>query len=233
MLRTARDAAAILAACLLVLILSWHSGRAQGLPEVDVALVFAVDVSGSMNADEIEIARQAHATALASPDVLGAIGDGALGRIAVAYVEFGDTAAVGVEWMVIGADGQGAADFARHIADLPAGNYLGTTWTAVGAGLLAADDLLSRAPAAPRLVVDIIGDGVGTGSPSPDVGREAILSRGAVINAMPLMVDRPDVHLVNFYTKRVASGPGHFVMPIAGIDKMPMALRSKIVLELY
>lgn len=206
---------------------------AESAAPVDVAIVFVVDVSGSMNEDEIRIARQAHATALGSAEVLEAIGDGALQRVAVAYVEFGDVASIGVEWMTIGADGRGSADFAELVAALPAGNHLGGDWTAVGAGLLAADDLLSRAPPAPRLVVDIIGDGVNSGSPPPDVGREAILSRGGVINAMPLQVTKPDMHLVSFYTNKVAAGPGHFVMPIAGIDKIPMALRSKIVLELY
>lgn len=199
---------------------------------VDVAIVFVVDVSGSMQPEEVATARQAHAMAMQSPDVLNAIQDGPTGRVAVAYVEFGDTAKVGVDWMII--DGpESAAVFAARIGGLPGGGYLGGGLTAVGAGLLAADELMGRAPTAPRLVVDIAGDGTNTGSPHPDVGRAALLSRGAVINAMPVLMDSPDRNLVGWYTEVVAGGPGHFVMPIAGLDKMPMALRSKIVQELY
>lgn len=200
--------------------------------EVDVAIVFVVDVSGSMEEEEVAAARQAHIFALNSPEVLTAIADGVLGRIAVAYVEFGDAASIGVVWTVI--DGaESARRFGDRIAKLPPGSYLGGGVTAVGAALLAADDLLDRAPAAPRLVVDVVGDGINSSPPHPELGREAILSRGGIINAMPVLMDAPDRGLVGWYTETVVGGPGHFVMAIAGIDKMPMALRSKIVQELY
>lgn len=234
----ARYLAAILAASILAVLMAVGIVRctmpvaADGRPEVDVAIVFVVDVSGSMQPEEVATARQAHAKAMQSPDVLNAIHDGPTGRVAVAYVEFGDRAKVGVDWMIIdGTDSAGV--FAASIGSLPGGGYLGGGLTAVGAGLLAADELMGRAPAAPRLVVDIAGDGTNTGSPRPDVGREALLSRGVIINAMPILMDAPDFNLVPWYTAKVAGGPGHFVMPIAGLDKMPMALRSKIVQELY
>lgn len=206
--------------------------RARAEEAVDTAIVFVVDVSGSMNPQEVQTARQAHATAIISADVLSAIRGGELGRIAVAYVEFGDRAKVGIDWMII-ADLEDARLFAAMISELPPAGYLGGQLTAVGAGLLAADELMGRAPPALRLVVDIAGDVINTGYPQPAVGRESLLSRGVVINAMPVLMDAPDRGLADWYTEVVVVGPGHFVMPIAGIDKLPMALRSKIVQELY
>ena len=55
--------------------------------EVDVELFLAVDVSRSMTVDELEIQRRGYAEALTSPEVLAAIKNGLLGRIAVTYVE--------------------------------------------------------------------------------------------------------------------------------------------------
>lgn len=140
---------------------------------VDTAIVFVVDVSGSMKRHEIETARQAHAAAMLSPDVLDAIREGGdTRRIAVAYIEFGDVAQIGIDWMIVSDAGD-----ARLFA--------------------------------------------------------ALLSRGVVINSMPVLMDAPDQGLTEWYADVVVGGPGHFVMPIAGIDKLPMALRSKIVQELY
>ena len=55
--------------------------------EVDLELVLAVDVSGSMDAEEQAVQRQGYAEALLHPEVLAAVRSGPLGRIAVAYVE--------------------------------------------------------------------------------------------------------------------------------------------------
>lgn len=200
---------------------------------VDTAIVFVVDVSGSMKRHEIEAARQAHAAAMLSPDVLDAIREGGdTRRIAVAYIEFGDVAQIGIDWMIV-SDAGDARLFAALIDELPVSRYLGSQYTAVGAALLMADEMMGRAPPALRMVVDVIGDGKNTTVPHPDVGRAALLSRGVVINAMPVLMDAPDQGLTEWYADVVGGGPGHFVMPIAGIDKLPMALRSKIVQELY
>ena len=55
--------------------------------DVDLQLVLAVDVSRSMDVDEQRLQRDGYVAAFRHPDVLQAIADGALGRIAVSYVE--------------------------------------------------------------------------------------------------------------------------------------------------
>ena len=63
-------------------------GFARAETEVDVELFLAVDVSRSMTARELEIQRRGYAEALMSDEVVAAIGKGALGRIALTYVEW-------------------------------------------------------------------------------------------------------------------------------------------------
>src|SRR5690349_18468902 len=55
---------------------------------VDVKLVLATDVSGSINNDELWLERTGTATAFLDPNVITAIKGGALGRIAVTMLDF-------------------------------------------------------------------------------------------------------------------------------------------------
>lgn len=224
---------AIIFVCIIIgLAIQKSTTPANSAEAVDVAIVFCVDVSGSMNNDEVMVARGAHVAALTSPDVLTAIADGLTGKIAVAYVEFGRYAKVGVDWTIIDGPASAAA-FAIEVSRLPLRQNIDGSETAIGKALLTADELLGRAPPAVRLVVDVVGDGVNTGIPHPKVGQEAILSRGATINGMPVLMAAPDMNLVPYYKTWVAGGPAHFVMPVDGVDSMPMALRQKIVQELF
>ena len=59
-----------------------------GDTDVDLELVLAVDVSRSMDPGEQELQKQGYVAALQHPDVLEAIREGFLGRIAVTYVEW-------------------------------------------------------------------------------------------------------------------------------------------------
>src|SRR5258706_12142948 len=77
-------------------------GSAKTIP-VDLELVLAVDVSRSIDADEFELQRQGYARAIVNPSVLGAIQSGAIGSIAVTYVEWSgaDQQKTVVDWTLI------------------------------------------------------------------------------------------------------------------------------------
>ena len=60
---------------------------AQGL-EVDLELVLAVDISGSVDEVEAQLQREGYIAALRHPQVIEAIQGGMFGRIALAYVEW-------------------------------------------------------------------------------------------------------------------------------------------------
>ena len=55
---------------------------------VDVELVIAVDVSYSMEMDELTLQREGYAQALVSKEFLHALGNGPYGRVAITYFEW-------------------------------------------------------------------------------------------------------------------------------------------------
>src|SRR4051794_16938125 len=140
--------------------------------DVDLALVLAVDVSGSMDRDEQELQRSGYVEAFRNAEVIGAIGQGMRGRIAVTYVEWAGPAnqKVIVPWMVI--DGADAGrKFAGRLAAAPLSRYRGTS---ISGSLAFALPVLSEpAFASIRKVIDISGDGPNNmGGPVRDA-REA------------------------------------------------------------
>ena len=93
------------------------SGFAQ--TAVDLALVLTVDVSPSMEIDEQELQRQGFIEAFRSTEVHNAVRKGAIGRIAVMYVEWADASLqeIVVPWTVIEHPADGfrfAASLAGH-----------------------------------------------------------------------------------------------------------------------
>ena len=64
------------------------TGYAYQTAEVDLQLVLATDVSGSMDLDELRLQQLGYVSAFRDPGLLGVISSGPLGRIAVTYVEW-------------------------------------------------------------------------------------------------------------------------------------------------
>ncbi|RVL31531.1 DUF1194 domain-containing protein, partial [Sinorhizobium meliloti] len=71
--------------------------------DVDVELLLAVDMSGSMDMEEARVQRSGYLQALRHPDFINAVQGGLLGRIAIGYFEWAglvNEASV-VNWQVI------------------------------------------------------------------------------------------------------------------------------------
>ena len=77
--------------------------------QVDVELVIAVDISYSMDYDELALQRGGYVAALTSKQFLDALKQGAYGRIAVTYVEWAGSGEqkILVPWQLI--DGPASA----------------------------------------------------------------------------------------------------------------------------
>ena len=205
--------------------------------EVDVELFLAVDMSQSMSFDELDLQRQGYAAALTSPDVLDTIRRGPLGVIAVTYVEW---AGVGrmrtiVPWTRL-ATAADAAAIAEEIATNFETTRRGTSMSSVM--LHVAQSFETNGFQGLRHVLDISGDGPNNTGPRVTDARDHLLSRGIVINGLPLMPHGrvwdewsiPD--LDRYYTECVIGGPGAFVVPVRDWDEFSGALRRKLVLEL-
>jgi len=205
--------------------------------EVDVELVLAVDVSRSMSPYELEIQRRGYAEALTSDEVLGVIGEGFLGRIALTYVEWagsGSTRTV-AGWTLIETR-QEAEAFANR---LTAEFRPSLRRTSISGAIRDAADLFDgNGFTSFRRVIDVSGDGPNNHGGPVTEARDAALARGIVINGLPLMtregyggmwhIDDLD----RYYLDCVIGGPGAFVIPVTDWAQFAAAVRQKLVLEI-
>ena len=200
---------------------------------VDLELILAVDVSGSMDAEEHYVQRRGYIEALVHPDVTNAIRSGPIGRIAITYVEWAgaESQAVLVPWQVV-EDEAGARAFAEQLATTPITPIRGTSIS--GAIAFTTPMFDANGIEGIRRVIDVSGDGANRQGPPVELVRDLALARGIVINGLPIMI-RPSggsVSLARYYQECVVGGPGHFVMPVFNVGQMATAIRRKLVLEI-
>jgi hypothetical protein len=204
--------------------------------DVDLELVLAVDVSYSMDTDEQALQREGYTLALTSPEFLGALKQGAHGRIAITYFEWAGIAdqKVIVPWRVI--DGLDSAQ--AFVEELGRAPYRRAYRTSISGALLFSSPLFEANPYhGVRRVVDVSGDGVNNQGPPVTVIRDELLAKNVTINGLPIMLKRPlaasmDIENLDvYYEDCVIGGPGAFVVPIKEREKFKEATRTKLVLE--
>ena len=204
---------------------------------VDLELVLAVDVSGSMDRQEQAVQRQGYVEAFMHPEVVDAIRSGPYGRIAVTYVEWAGPPSQSsvLPWTLV-EDAATASDFAAGLAEAPFGRYRGTS---ISAALTFAAALFDdNGYDGLRRVIDVSGDGANNaGAPMAPV-RDAVVAAGIVINGLPIVlgpslqraVGAPD--LAAYYRDCVIGGPGSFVIPVTEAEQLFETIRRKLVLEI-
>ena len=231
-----RLAAVLLAALLLALPV--RPSEAQALEDVDLELVFLADATGSIGDDEIRFQRRGHAEALADPDVVGAITGGGLGRIAVAYVEWGAFALQDVvtDWTVI--DGEGAARaWGERLLAAP---RRARGRNAIGAALIRAVEMIeTNGHEGLARVIDLSGDSANNwNGPGIEEGRRAALDAGITINGLAVLcrgcasgrAGGPD--LERAFEERIIAGSGAFVVTADGPGAYAEAVPRKLLMEL-
>jgi len=204
---------------------------------VDLELVLAVDVSGSVDPVEARLQRKGYADAFRDPRVIRAIAGGALGRIAVVYVEWAgvDFQGVAIDWTVI-ADAASAGAFADRIAQLAPRTW---RWTSLSGAIDFSVPLFARnAYEAERKVIDISGDGRNNSGRPAAEARDDAVAQGIVINGLPIMNDRenfgspPDPNLDVWYEANVIGGPGSFLVVAENFGTFSEAIVRKLLLEI-
>src|SRR5689334_16852702 len=209
---------------------------AQKEATVDVELVLAVDVSYSMDMDELAIQREGYAQAITSKEFLQALKSGPNGKVAVTYFEwaaFTDQKII-IPWRLI--DGPESADaVAAEILKTPIRR---ASRTSISGAITFAMPLFDENPyRGLRRVIDISGDGPNNNGPPVVPTRDAALERGIVINGWPIMVKEPSYSTMDidnldyYYEDCVVGGPGSFVISIKDRDKFKEAIRTKLLME--
>jgi hypothetical protein len=209
---------------------------AKDLPSVDVELVLAVDVSYSMDMDELAIQREGYAQAIVSKEFLQALKTGPNGKISVTYFEWAASSdqKIIIPWRVI--DGPESADaVAAEIMKTPIRR---ASRTSISGAINFAMPLFAENPhRGLRRVIDISGDGPNNNGAPVTGARDAAIEKGITINGLPIMVKEPsystmDIDNLDFYYEDcVIGGPGAFVVTIKDRDKFKEAIRTKLVLE--
>ncbi len=205
---------------------------------VDLELILAVDVSGSVDDEEARLQRAGYVAAMTDDKVIRAIKSGRLGRIALTYVEWAGDHAKNtiVEWSVI--DGAGAARaFARRLARAPLNVEL---WTSISGVIDFALDMFYFSPhEGKRRVLDISGDGPNNDGAPVNLARDRAVKKGIVINGLPIINGRvsrygtaPLPHLENYYRDCVIGGFGAFIVVANTYADFARAIRRKMILEI-
>ncbi|MFZ2102184.1 MAG: DUF1194 domain-containing protein [Oricola sp.] len=210
---------------------------AQAQERVDIALVLAVDVSRSMSMEELRIQREGYAAAIASPEVVRAIQEGAYRRIAVTLFEWAANSHAReiIGWTVI----EDQADADAVAAEMLATRSFGERRTSISGAIFHATGLLETAPYdADRRVIDVSGDGPNNQGTPVTEARDDAVGRGITINGLPMMTSGGGgaqfniVDLDRYYTQCVIGGPGAFMVPVNDWDQFAEAVRRKLVLEI-
>ncbi len=200
--------------------------------EVDVELLLAVDVSRSMDFEEVRIQREGYVAAIRHPDFINAVRDGLLGRIAISYFEWAGVVdpASRIDWTVIETP-EDARAFADLLQERP---IITSRRTSISAAIEEGTaTLLSNQYAGMRRVIDVSGDGANNVGLPVALVRDRAVEAGVVINGLAIML-RPStaVPLDEYYADCVIGGPGSFVLPVHRIEDFTAAIRRKLVLEI-
>lgn len=209
---------------------------ASGAQAVDLKLVLAMDVSGSIDNDELWVERAGTAAAFLDPDVIKAIQNGALGRVAVSMLDFsspgfGKTV---IGWRII-QDRPGAAALARTILALPRPPGDRTSISnalELGAALIRSND---KDIVATRKVIDVAGDGANNIGKAMEQTRDLVTRQGIVVNGLPVMDESANgfsPNLDRYYQACVAGGRGAFVIIVRSYRDFASAMRRKLILEI-
>jgi hypothetical protein len=228
----------LLSAVAPVLAASMLAAGARAEDPVDLELVLAVDVSRSIDMDEATLQREGYVRAFRDPEVIRAIQEGILGRIAVLYIEW---AGVGhwrrvTEWQLI--DGTESAE--AFIAVLDENRPVPAMRTSISSAIeYSLRQFDGNGYEGTRRTIDVSGDGPNNEGVLVTTARDLAIAAGVTINGLPIMDESsgiyswyniPDLDL--YYENCVIGGPGAFIITADGFANFAEAVRRKLILEI-
>ena len=198
--------------------------------EVDLALVLAVDASGSVNQQRFEMQKRGYVEAFRNPRVWRAIQSGMRGTIAVQMFQwtgpFLQRQSVG--WMIV-RDQASAEAFAFAIEQGERQLFGGGTSIsgAIDHGVRVLEEMPHKAA---RKVIDVSGDGENSSGRPARVARDAAVAQGIVINGLPILAFEP--FLDQHYEQEVIGGEGSFMIVAKNFETFGDAVLRKLIAEI-
>jgi hypothetical protein len=197
---------------------------------VAVALVLAVDTSGSVSSGRFELQKQGYAAAFRNPQVLSSIRSLATQSIAVTMMQWTGPRlhVVVADWAQI-KDEASANAFAAAIEAAPRQLFGGGT--SISGAIDYSRVLLAQSPFnGARRVIDISGDGSNNSGRSVTQARDEAVSDGIGINGLPILTIEP--FLDRYYYDNVVGGAGAFMIPAENYDTFADAVLKKLITEI-
>ena len=191
----------------------------------DLALVLAVDVSGSVDAHEYRVQMDGLATALRDSVISEAL---VRSDAQVMLLQWSGSSRqeVSIPWQNVGTF-HSVERLAVQIetAPRPWRNYS----TAIGEALMQGLSLFDQVPDCSRRVIDVSGDGP-SNEGLPPLQVQAALSEGEVtVNA--IAIEQTEPHLTAYFYENVIRGEGAFVVTADSFADYPERIRRKLLRE--
>lgn len=225
---TSRRRAACFAAVLLLATAAREDANAQ--TTVDLQLVLAVDVSGSVNAQRFELQKMGYVAAFQNRRVLNTILAGRNQAIAVTMMQWSGPFLQSqvVPWTAL-KDETTVKGFAGAIESAPRMMYGGGT--SISGAIDNAVTLFPQAPfKAERRVIDVSGDGSNNRGRSVTQARDEAVDAGIVINGLPILAFEPQ--LDQYFKDYVIGGPGAFMIAAKSFEAFAEAILMKLIIEI-
>jgi Ca-activated chloride channel family protein len=198
---------------------------ARSAAACEVALVLAMDVSGSVDPAEYRLQTEGLALALADPDIADTL---LRGQVALMVVQWSGVGlqAVSIPWQRM-LSHEAVVRFADRVTAMP--RAFDASDTAVGEGLAFAAAQFDAVPDCRRRIIDMSGDGAENAGHTVARARRAAVAAGVEVNA--LAIESLGLSITQFYRNWVIS-PRGFVVTAQGHLDYARAIRVKLLREL-
>ncbi|MFK7870526.1 MAG: DUF1194 domain-containing protein [Roseobacter sp.] len=191
----------------------------------DLALVLAVDVSGSVDAREYEIQMQGLAAGLQDGIVIDALID-ANAMVTLIQWTGSSRQRQTIPWQQMNTD----LDVAAFATAVTANKRVWRNYsTAIGEALVVAEKALEQVGQCRRKVIDVSGDGISNEGILPHDRHPALAQKGIVVNALAIETDDDD--LTGWFFENLIWGEGAFVITANGFEDYPEQIRRKLQRE--
>ena len=200
-------------------------GLASPIFACDLALILAVDISGSVDNEEFKIQMQGLSVGLRDGVVAEALVRGGAHIMLVQWTG-SSRQEVSVPWTEV-SDFDALDELTARIDVVP------RAWrnfsTSIGDALEFSLKQFGAAALCKRRVIDVSGDGINNEGKEPRDVQEALHAGGVTVNA--LVIEGTSQNLTSYFRENVITGEGAFVVTANNFSEYPKKMRQKLVRE--
>jgi hypothetical protein len=209
--------------------LLWLAPSAAMAEDVDVALVIAMDISASVNAEEYRAQIAGLAAALRDPAVAKAVQSGPNAKVALSVMLWSGAKAqyLVLPWTLL-TDDTDLVQVSGLVRTIQRPDEGGAT--SISAAIRNGIDLLAQVPTAKRKVIDVSADGISNIGPSLESAREAAAQLGITING--LAITNEWRALRNYLENHVIAGPDSFAVEARTYSDYGEVMLRKLLREI-